>query len=164
MTTRWELTARDEIRDLVATYAHLGDTGRFDALCGLFTLDGVLELDDGRVFTGRDALHGFFTGTSAALRTGGERPFIRHHVSSVQVTVDDPEHAHGASYFFVVTQRGPDHWGRYRDRYVRADDRWLFAHRRARVDGMAAGSWAAERRGESHQYGGGSGARGRGPS
>mgnify|MGYP000721056195 CR=1 FL=1 len=28
----------------------------------------------------------------------------------------------------VVTERGPDHWGRYRDRYVCLDGRWLFAY------------------------------------
>lgn len=164
MTPHWELAARDEIRDLVAAYAHLGDAGRFDALSALFAPDGVLELDDGRAFRGHEALHGFFGATRDALGAGTTHPLIRHHVSSVQVTVDDPEHAHGSSYFFVVTQRGPDHWGRYRDGYVRADDHWLFAHRRVRVDGMAPGSWAAERRGGSHQGGGGSGIGGRGPS
>jgi hypothetical protein len=142
----WELAAREAIRDLVAAYTHCGDGGRFDDLCALFTPDGVLDLDDGRVFTGREALRGFLTGTSSSLHATGERPFIRHHVSSRQVTIDDPAHAHGASYFFAVTQRGPDHWGRYRDRYVCQDGRWHFAHRRVRVDGMAPGSWAAERR------------------
>jgi len=39
-----------------------------------------------------------------------------------------------------VTERGPDHWGRYRDRLVVRDGRWLFAHRRARADGYAPGS------------------------
>jgi uncharacterized protein (TIGR02246 family) len=143
----WEVAAREAIRDLVATYAHAGDTGRFDDLCALFAPDGVLELDDGRVCAGRDALREFLASTSDSLHAGAERPFIRHHVSSLQVTLDDPERAHGASYFFVVTQRGPDHWGRYRDRYVCEDGRWRFAHRRVRVDGRAPGSWAAERRG-----------------
>jgi hypothetical protein len=142
----WELAAREAIRDLVATYAHCGDGGRFDDLCALFTPDGVLEIDDGRVFAGREALHGFLTGTSDALRARTARPFIRHHVSSLQVTVDDPTHAHGASYFFVVTERGPDHWGRYRDHYAHHDGRWRFARRRVRVDGVAPGSWAAESR------------------
>ena len=156
MTVRWKLAAGDEIRDLVATYAHLGDRGQFDGLCALFAPDGVLELDDGRTFNGRDALHAFLIATRDALAADAARPLIRHHVSSVQVTVDDPGHAHGASYFFVVTERGPDHWGRYRDRYVHVDERWLFAHRRVRVDGMAPGSWAAERRGQTPQGGGGS--------
>jgi hypothetical protein len=43
----------------------------------------------------------------------------------------------------VVTERGPDHWGRYRDRFERLGGRWLFRHRRVTIDGRAAGSWAA---------------------
>jgi hypothetical protein len=45
-----------------------------------------------------------------------------------------------------VTDRGVDHWGRYRDRYVRSAGAWRFAERRVRVEGVAAGSWAAQRR------------------
>jgi hypothetical protein len=142
----WELAAREAIRDLVASYTHFGDTGRLDELCALFAVDGVLELDEGRLCTGRDALRAFLGGTSADLHTHSTRPMLRHHVSSLRVTVDDAVHAHGASYFFAITERGPDHWGRYRDRYVCLDGAWRFAHRRVRVDGWAPGSWAAERR------------------
>jgi len=75
---------------------------------------------------------------------------IRHHVSNVRIDVDGPDAARGASYFFVFTDRGPDHWGRYRDEYVRRDGRWLFRYRRARLDGFAPGSWSAERRARQH--------------
>jgi hypothetical protein len=164
MSAAWQAAARDAIRELVASYTHHGDGGRFDDFCALFAADGVLDLGDGRVLAGREAIHAFVTGTGSSVRSSGERAFIRHHVSSVQITLDDPDHAHGASYFFVVTQRGPDHWGRYRDRYLRSDDRWLFAHRRVRVDGVAPGSWAAERREQLPKGGGGSGPAGTGPS
>ena len=40
----------------------------------------------------------------------------------------------------AVTERGPDHWGHYRDRLVRRDGRWLFAERHVRVDGRSPGS------------------------
>ena len=163
MSATWQVAARDAIRELVASYTHSGDGGRFDEFCALFAPDGELELDGKRVFAGREAIRAFVSGTGDSVRGSGERAFIRHHVSSVQITLDDPDHAHGASYFFVVTQRGPDHWGRYRDRYVRDGERWLFAHRRVRLDGMAPGSWAEERRRDDHQAGGGSGAAGRGP-
>jgi len=46
-------------------------------------------------------------------------------------------------HFLVVTERGPDHWGRYRDRYVCRAGAWRFAHRRVRLEGYAPGSWAA---------------------
>ena len=42
----WELTAREEIRELVARYAHHADGGRFDELVALFAEDGVLPIDD----------------------------------------------------------------------------------------------------------------------
>jgi hypothetical protein len=44
------------------------------------------------------------------------------------------------SYSFAITDIGPDHWGSYRDRFRRVDNRWLFAHRSVRVDGYAPGS------------------------
>jgi len=142
----WELAAREAIRDLVAAYSHFGDTGRFDELCALFAPDGVLELDAGRSFAGRAAIRVFLGDTAGSVRTAGPRPYIRHHVSNHRIDVAGPDDASGAAYFFVVTERGPDHWGRYRDRYSRTDEGWRFAHRRVRLDGMSPTSWAAERR------------------
>ena len=142
----WELIAREQIRDLVASYAHLADTGRFDALLELFAPDGFLHGGDAPEAHGHAAIRAFLTGTSSDLKDVTAMQLIRHHVSNLRIDVDGPDAARGASYFFVVTDRGPDHWGRYRDHYVRIDGRWLFRHRRARLDGFAAGSWSAERR------------------
>ena len=44
---------------------------------------------------------------------------IRHHVSNLTIDVVSPTEARGACYFLAVTEHGVDHWGRYRDRYVR---------------------------------------------
>lgn len=142
----WELIAREQIRDLVASYAHLADTGRFDALLELFAADGVLHGGDATEARGHAAIRGFLSGTSSDLKDVTAVQLIRHHVSNVRIDVDGPDAARGASYFFVFTDRGPDHWGRYRDEYVRRDGRWLFRYRRARLDGFAPGSWSAERR------------------
>jgi hypothetical protein len=65
---------------------------------------------------------------------------LRHHVSSIRISVDG-DTARGASYFLAVTDRGPDHWGRYADRYTRRGDGWCFAHRRVFHEGRAEGSW-----------------------
>ena len=81
----------------------------------------------------------FLTGTGSDLKDVTAVRLIRHHVSNLRIEVESPEVARGASYFFVVTDRGPDHWGRYRDEYVCRDGRWLFRHRRARLDGYAPG-------------------------
>lgn len=142
----WELIAREHIRELVASYAQLADTGRFDALLALFAEDAVLHGGDAPEAHGRDAIRGFLTGTGTDLKSVTAVQLIRHHVSNLRIEVDGPDAARGTSYFFVVTERGPDHWGRYRDEYVQRDGRWLFRYRRARLDGFAPGSWSAERR------------------
>jgi hypothetical protein len=56
-------------------------------------------------------------------------------VSSVLIDVQGTDEATSASYFFVITEHGPDHWGRYRDDFVRVGEEWLFKRRRVRVDG-----------------------------
>jgi hypothetical protein len=142
-----ELVAREAIRDLVAAYAHLADRGRVDDVVVLFAEDGALRIDDREALVGHDAIRAFLAGTRDDLRTTAlARPMIRHHVSNLRIALDAEDAAGGEAYFLVVTDRGVDHWGRYRDRYVRTPAGWRFAERRVRVDGMAAGSWAAERR------------------
>lgn len=134
-----ELLAREMIRDTIARYAHCADGGRFDEMVQLFTEDGVMDVDGREPIRGREAILAFLTETKATLRerAAGERSFIRHHVNSIRVDVLGAASAEAASYFFAITQRGPDHWGRYRDRLVRQGDRWLFVQRRVRLDGRA---------------------------
>lgn len=142
----WELVAREEIRELVAQYAHFGDGGRFAEMVALFADDGVLRIDDRPPLEGRNAMLAFLGETKRDQPASPAARYIRHHVTTLRIEVTSPDDATGAAYFFVVTDRGPDHWGRYRDRYVRVGGRWRFAERRVRVDGTAPGSWAAGRR------------------
>jgi len=142
----WELIAREMIRDLVASYAHFADTGRFDELANLFTEDGVLKGGEEPEAKGREGIRRFLKGTNTSLAASTKQAMIRHHVSNLLITVRDPTLAEGSSYFFVVTERGPDHWGRYRDTYACVEGRWQFRYRRARMDGYAPSSWVAERR------------------
>jgi 3-phenylpropionate/cinnamic acid dioxygenase small subunit len=143
----WELAARESIRDLVARYAHAADRGRLDELGALFADGGVLRIDEREPLVGPDAIRSFLGATQSSVRSATRSALIRHHVSNLQITIEGREAASGASYFFVVTERGPDHWGRYRDRYRPAvDGAWRFAERRVRMDGFAPGSWAEERR------------------
>jgi ketosteroid isomerase-like protein len=141
----WELAAREGVRDTIARYAHLVDAGRIDEVADLFTPDGVLEANDLPPAAGRDAIRAFLGGTKSRLAASTTRPWIRHHVSSVLVEVEDPTTATARAYFFALTERGPDHWGRYRDRLVLHERRWRFAHRRVRTDGAAAGGWVGTR-------------------
>jgi hypothetical protein len=141
-----ELVAREEIRDLVARYAHLADRGRFADLAALFTADGVLEPGEEPAAHGRAAIEAFLGGTGQDLAAARPLRLIRHYVANHRIEIDAPQRARGEAYFLVVTDRGVDHWGRYRDEYRREGDRWLFARRRARLDGFAPDSWSAERR------------------
>jgi ketosteroid isomerase-like protein len=136
----WELTAREVIRDLIARYAALVDRGRFDALLELFTDDAVLEAGDRPPVEGRAAIRAFLADTGERLARATVRPMIRHHVSTVVIDVDAPSTATATSYFLAITERGPDHWGRYRDRFVLRAGRWRIGHRTVRVDGRAPAS------------------------
>src|SRR6266446_9059464 len=136
----WELAAREAIRETVARYAHLVDRGRIDELVDLFVEDGVLEAGDRPPAAGRAAIRELFLETGKRLASASARPLIRHHVSNLAIDVTGPDDATAESYFLAMTDRGPDHWGRYRGRFVRRGSRWLVQHRRARTDGYAPGS------------------------
>jgi uncharacterized protein (TIGR02246 family) len=141
----WELVAREEIRGLLAAYAHGVDRGRFDDVAELFTPDGTLEVGNGRHPSGRAAIREFLAGVDSPGSEGPALAYIRHHVSNVAIDLHGPDTARAESYFFVVTDRGPDHWGRYRDDLVSDGERWRFARRVARTDGATQGSWVGQR-------------------
>jgi len=136
----WELAAREAIGETVARYAHLVDRGRIDELLELFVEDGVLEAGDQPPARGRAAIRELFLGTGKRLASASATPLIRHHVSNLAIDLTGPDDATAESYFLAITDRGPDHWGRYRDRFVRRGSRWLLQRRRARADGYAPGS------------------------
>ena len=138
MTGTDTAAVRDSIRDLVAAYAHAADRGRFEELTALFAPQGILELDDGRRLVGRAAIDAFLRETRDGFQAREAPPrLLRHHVSSHRIVVEGAHAAHGWAYFLVVTERGPDHWGRYRDAYVHTEQAWRFASRHVRVDGRA---------------------------
>jgi 3-phenylpropionate/cinnamic acid dioxygenase small subunit len=136
----WELVAREGVRETVIRYAHLVDGGRFDELLELFTEDATLEAGDQTTARGRAAIRALFVDTGARLSSAQGRPFVRHHVSNIDVDVESPDAARARAYFLALTEHGPDHWGRYQDRLVRVDGRWRFQHRRVRTEGRVAGS------------------------
>jgi len=134
----WEIEAREAIRDTIARYAHAADTGRFADLVALFIEGGGLEIEGLPPLSGRNEILAFLT--RQKLPAADEaRPtrFIRHHVSSIRIEVTARDEASAKSYFLTLTERGPDHWGVYRDRFARVGDRWLFRQRRVKVDGRA---------------------------
>ncbi|MDT3443438.1 MULTISPECIES: nuclear transport factor 2 family protein [unclassified Pseudofrankia] len=166
----WELAAREQVRDTVATYSHSGDRLRLEDLAACFTADGVLETKGGWTAHGRaeiiarlsgvQALTAATTvpgreagprsasgpgpaGNGAASAGGGAadgRAFIRHFVTNLRFESVTPDRITTSAYFAVLTVAGLDHWGRYRDVLVPVEGRWLFAHRLVRTDAHAPGS------------------------
>lgn len=141
----WELAAREEIHQLLAAYAHGVDRGRFADVAQLFAAGGVLDAGNDRGASGRAAIEEFLSGVDRSGSGARGLAYIRHHVSSVVIDLTARDHARVESYFLVVTDRGVDHWGRYRDDVVHDGARWRFARRVARTDGVARGSWAEQR-------------------
>ena len=141
----WELVARESIRDLVARYAHAADSGRFEELAELFAPDGVLEIHGEEPARGRDGIVAYLSGVGRDLAATSTTRMIRHNVSNHKIDVVAQSEAHGAAYFFVITDTGVDHWGRYRDTYVGAANRWHFQHRFVRTDGRVPGGFADQR-------------------
>ena len=135
-----ELEARESIRDLVARYNANGDAGRLDAVLELFAEDAVLEVP-GETLQGRTAIRAFME----RVASGADRKpirLLRHFTATHQIDVESGDTARGRCYYQVLTEDGLDHWGRYVDEYVKREDRWLFASRKASVDGTVPGSWA----------------------
>lgn len=142
----WELVARAAVAETVAQYAWLADSGRFEDLAGLFTADGVLEIEGERVLSGRGAIRAYLDDVAAHLGASTTVATIRHHTSNLTIDVRDAERARAACYFLVVTEAGVDHWGRYRDELVADGDVFRFVHRAVRTDGVTPGGWADGRR------------------
>jgi hypothetical protein len=127
----WEIAARIQINDTIAEYAHYVDRGQGERVAALFTPDGVLEAGQGQIGRGRDEITRMlsgYTGEAAGIT------FSRHNVTNLMVQSVSPEQIQTLCYFFVISDVGVDHCGRYRDVFVPADGRWLFAHRSVRLD------------------------------
>jgi uncharacterized protein (TIGR02246 family) len=140
-----EAAAREAIRDLVARYNALGDAGRLEELAALFCEDAQLEVE-GRLHVGRTAIRALFDAAADEARAGTGIRHLRHFVSTLVIDVEGPGRARGRSYYQVLTDRGLDHWGRYRDEYRLAGGRWRFARREVSVDGLVPGGFAERAR------------------
>jgi len=126
----------DEIRQLIARYCHLVDSGEIEAWVECFTDDGVLEVPGIRT-EGREAL----LAMGAGIRENAAANPSRHVVTNVLIDVDGDQ-ASSQSYLIMVSASVPPVLritGTYRDRIRRVDGRWRFAERVATFDGTPAG-------------------------
>lgn len=129
-----ELTSREQIRELVAAYNHLGDRGRVAEMTRLFEPEAELDAF-GQMCVGHDQIAAFFGGIADGTEPGPTRTFVRHHISNVTIEMHSETEASGASYWLVISDDGFESSGRYRDTYRRGSDgEWKFAARMIRRD------------------------------
>jgi hypothetical protein len=136
-----ELIARECIRQTMAQYTMAGDRLRGDDFVAVFTADAVLETErvpesDAFRCAGRQAIGEWFARWRSRDRgySGNGATFIRHHLSTSQIEFSGPATARARTYWVAYSDIGPDHCGYYVDVFKKADEQWLIAHRKVRLD------------------------------
>jgi uncharacterized protein (TIGR02246 family) len=139
---------RDEILDLVATYAQAVDDRDIERILTVFTPDARLDFVGGAISAaGHDGIRDAFE--QAFRRPEMAAPATSTHLmANTLVTIDgNTAHAetqavayHASRATGTVVTRGL----RYRDVLRRVDDRWLIAHR------VHRSLWQTEAPGTSH--------------
>ncbi|WP_137161049.1 nuclear transport factor 2 family protein [Blastococcus sp. CCUG 61487] len=120
-----QLVAENEIRNLVARYAHLIDDAQVQEWSELFAEDGRMHAF-GMPLEGRAALSEWVTGVLAG-------PKLRHVMGGTHVVVDSATEAHGSADM-VLLAANEGAWvvaaaPRYVDKYVKTAEGWRFAER-----------------------------------
>jgi hypothetical protein len=130
-----ELLAREAIRDTIAAYTTMGDRGDIAAYAATFAEDGVLETPIGSA-TGPAGILTFVREVAIPNMAGylklGTR--VRHHITTSRITLLSADDAEAWTYFQLVGDGRILEHGVYADRLRRIDDRWLFAHRKIRME------------------------------
>ena len=133
-----ELLAREGIKYTMAIYNNEGDRGRVEGLASAFVEDGELQPGEGETLVGRQGIaEGLMKGVAERRneRAGtGSKPLVRHHLTTSRIDILSPTEAKSFTYFFVVTNVGPDHSGTYADQWVKQGDRWLIKHRKVTIN------------------------------
>ena len=136
-----DVVDREEIRNLLTVYVQYADTGRTDEMLALFAPDAQMEPTGDPACHGREEIRAYFERAGESFRTHMTVPLLRHHLSSIRITVTAPDEATSTSYFLAITSIGPDHWGRYKDRLARTADGWQIVHRQLLLEGRTADGW-----------------------
>jgi len=136
---------RVQIHYTMAVYCTSVDSGDVDGVVSAFAEDGHLELSSGTKAAGQTAIRAFYMPVIGPDRPDrspdGAIPLLRHNLTTSRIDFVGDDTAHGATYFLSLTRHGPDHAGRYLDRFVRHGARWLIADRRIVVEWYASPSW-----------------------
>ncbi len=123
--TLQELTDRQAITELIHAYCFHFDNNEPDAVAALFTGDATVDYGpESATIVGSAAI-------ATTIAVGLERTFAAtsHHVSNIQITFEEPNHARSVTYLYAwhrYVDGSPDGelWGRYRHRFVRTGAGW----------------------------------------
>lgn len=109
---------------LIALYANLNDSARWDEVAALYAEQGVMTRPTApdAPIVGRDAI-------LAAFRSRPPRT-TRHVCSNVVIDVDSADEARGTSAMLLFTGAPAPLVGSFHDRFVRTPEGWRFAERR----------------------------------
>jgi len=129
------LEAKDDIRELRASYCYHVDDRDGEAFASLFVDDAVLDFGSAGVYRGREELREFVESV-----VPDHYAFIVHMVHNPVIDVDG-DAATGRWYFEApaTTAGGTDVWiqGQYDDEYERVDGEWRFSSVEARFHYVA---------------------------
>lgn len=141
------LFAVEAIRKTMAEYVSHTDNGRTREFGLLFGETGEFVLPDGSSYGGAAAITAALEGHGAYFQANPDKApldYLRHHAATADICLTGERTATAECYFISVTQERVDHWGKWIDQFVRAQDgRWLFARRVVVTDGYDPAGWFA---------------------
>jgi ketosteroid isomerase-like protein len=133
-----ELMDRVKLTNLVNEYCRALDQMDLQSVAAVFTPDCLVEYGPEDLFNSHGA-----DGLVRDLGRMWRYTRTSHHLSNVQITLEDEDHARGVSYVMAWHER-PDGttgilYGQYHDKFVRTAQGWRIAHRRLYMNGNDAG-------------------------
>jgi hypothetical protein len=123
--------ARANILQTLHAYAIAGDRGRSRDLADNFLESGVLQSQAWRR-VGRAEISAELERIRASANPHLKR--VRHHLTTSLIDLTAADRATARTYFFVLTNIGPDHGGNYDDVLCLTSGRWLFESRKVYID------------------------------
>ncbi len=136
-----EVIAREAIRHTIMSYTIGGDSRNAEMFAPLFADDAIFEFEawpplPGFYRVGREEIdpQARWDAYTATEKEHGGSSFQRHNITTCRIELTGPDTAKAHSSFIVMTDIGPDHSGFYTDDLVRQGDRWVFKHRRIKLD------------------------------
>ncbi len=127
-----EAIIRTKIRDTMSRYNIAGDRVDIDAFLDVFTEDAVFTT--GLFHCDGKAAIVEITKRWKNVPTKPVAKFVRHNLTTSQIDITGQRTADARTYYFVMTDIGPDHCGYYVDKYREEGGRWLICYRDAVLD------------------------------